>query len=158
MSATQELPTNVYRLDPASGQATVVIGDRVPNGLCFSPDETKLYLADYSATPFAIRVYDVVGDGTRVTNGRAFVTCAPGEAPDGFRCDTDGNLWCGWGGGEDRDGVAVFDPQGKRIGAISLPERCANLCFGGLKRNRLFMAASHSLYSLYVGTQGALGG
>ena len=74
------------------------------------------------------------------------------------RCDTDGNLWCGWGMGEGLDGVVVFNPEGKRIGAISLPERSANLCFGGVTRNRLFMAASHSLYSLYVGAQGAIGG
>ena len=74
------------------------------------------------------------------------------------RCDVDGNLWCGWGTGADINGVAVFNPEGKRIGAISLPERAANVCFGGLHRNRLFMAASHSLYSVYVNTQGAPGG
>ena len=119
--ATKELPTNVYRLDPASGQATVVIGDLVPNGLCFSPDETKLYLVDYSATPFAIRVYDVTGDGSRLANGRAFVTCAPGETPDGFRCDTDGNLWCGWGGGE---GIATASPFSIRTGSASAQSRC----------------------------------
>ena len=75
--------------------------------------------------------------------------------PDGFRCDTDGNLWCGWGGGEALDGVAVFNPDAKLIGRILLPERAANLCFGGAKRNRLFMAASQSLYSVYVNAQGA---
>jgi gluconolactonase len=78
---------------------------------------------------------------------------------DGFRCDVDGNLWCGWGmGNAQQDGVKIFDPAGKPIGFIALPERCANLCFGGAKRNRLFMATSHSLYSLYVITQGAPGG
>jgi gluconolactonase len=156
--APQELPTNVYRLDPRNGRATVVVGDVGPNGLCFSPDERKMYLVDTSATPRLIRVYDVVDDGTKLANGRAFVTCDAGETPDGFRCDVDGNLWCGWGTAPALDGVVVFNPDGKRIGKIALPERSANLCFGGIKRNRLFMAARHSLYSLYVNTQGAIGG
>ena len=94
---------------------------------------------------------------TRLANRKLFVNCGAG-VPDGFRCDTEGNLWCGWGGGEEHDGVAVFAPDGTMIGRILLPERCANLCFGGARRNRLFMAASHSLYSLYVNTQGAAGG
>jgi gluconolactonase len=156
--AQPELPTNVYRLDPQSGRATVVVGDIRPNGLCFTPDEKKMYIVDASTTPRLIRVYDVVGDGTRLANPKAFVTCEMNETPDGFRCDTDGNLWCGWGTGAGLDGVMVFNPDGKRIGSISLPERAANLCFGGVKRNRLFMSASHSLYSLYVGAQGAIGG
>ena len=143
---------------PRPARATVVAGDSRPNGLCFSPDEKKMYLVDTSATPRLIRVYDVVDDGTKLANGRAFVTCEAGETPDGFRCDIDGNLWCGWGTAPALDGVVVFNPDGKRIGKIALPERCANLCFGGIKRNRLFMAASHSLYSLYVNTQGAIGG
>ena len=83
------------------------------------------------------------------------IDAGPKGTPDGFRVDMDGNLWCGWGMGEaGLDGVHVFNPQGKLIGRIDLPERCANLCFGGLHRNRLFMAASTSLYSLYVNTQG----
>jgi sugar lactone lactonase YvrE len=83
----------------------------------------------------------------------------PGGTPDGMRCDIDGNLWCGWGmGNEALDGVHVFAPDGAKIGRIALPERCANVCFGGLKRNRLFMAASQSVYALYVNTQGAPGG
>ena len=94
----------------------------------------------------------------KLANPRTFVTCQADETPDGFRCDVDGNLWCGWGMSEAQDGVMVFNPEGKRIGKIALPERSANLCFGGSRRNRLFMAASHSLYSLYVNTQGALGG
>jgi gluconolactonase len=155
--AQPELPTNVYRLDPQSGRATVVVGDIRPNGLCFTPDEKKMYIVDASSTPRLIRVYDVVGDGTRLANPKVFVTCEMNEAPDGFRCDTDGNLWCGWGTGAGLDGVMVFNPEGKRIGSVSLPERAANLCFGGVKRNRLFMSASHSLYSLYVGAQGAIG-
>jgi gluconolactonase len=75
-----------------------------------------------------------------------------------MRVDVHGNLWCAWSGGEAEDGVAVFAPDGTMIGHIMLPERCANVCFGGLKRNRLFMAASQSIYSLYVETQGAPGG
>jgi gluconolactonase len=153
-----ELPTNVYRLDPKTGRATVVAEGLRPNGLAFSPDETRIYLVDNLDTPRLIRVYDVVADGTKLANGRVFVTCEPGANADGFRCDVDGNLWCGWGSGPDINGVTVFNPDGKRIGHIALPERSANLCFGGAARNRLFMAASHSLYSLYVNTQGAPGG
>jgi gluconolactonase len=156
--APSELPMNVYRLEK-SGRATVIACDiNGPNGLTFSPDERKIYIIESSATPPTIRVYDVVDDGTRLSNGRAFVTCESDETPDGFRCDVDGNLWCGWGMGKGRDGVVVFDADGNRIGKIVLPQRCANVCFGGLKRNRLFMAAGHSLYSLYVNTQGARGG
>jgi gluconolactonase len=156
--ATPELPTNIYRLDK-TGRATVAMGEvNRPNGLCFSPDERRMYVVEAGLTPRVIKVFDVVDNGTKLANGRAFVTCAAPETPDGFRCDVDGNLWCGWGMGEGHDGVVVFDPDGKRIGKVNLPERCANLCFGGLRRNRLFMAASHSLYSLYVNTQGAPGG
>ena len=151
--APVELPTNVYRVDGRSGQATVVIGDIPrPNGLCFSPDERRLYVVVSGATPREIRVFDV--DGARLTNGRVFVNAGP-ASPDGIRCDTDGNLWCGWGGGEAHDGVAIFNPEGTMIGHVLLPERCANLCFGGARRNRLFMAASKSLYALYVNAQGA---
>jgi gluconolactonase len=157
--ATFELPTNVYRLDPKTRQATVVTSDMErPNGLCFSPDEKLLYIVD-SATPklptgpHPIRVYDVV-DGVRLTNGRTFVTLSPGTS-DGIRCDVDGNIWsaAGWGP-ESFNGVHIFAPDGTLIGKIHLPETCANLCFGGVKRNRLFMTASQSLYSLYVGTEG----
>jgi gluconolactonase len=115
-----------------------------------------MYVVEAGVTPRVIRVYDVVDD--KLANPRTFIACQADETPDGFRCDVDGNLWCGWGMGEGHDGVLVFNPEGKRIGKISLPERSANLCFGGPRRNRLFMAASHSLYSLYVNTQGALGG
>src|SRR5439155_1209686 len=81
------------------------------------------------------------------------------DPPFGLLCDVDGNLWCGWGmGNAQQDGVKIFDPSGKAIGFIGLPERSANVCFGGVKRNRLFMAASHSVYSLFVNTQGAPGG
>ncbi len=101
-------------------------------------------------------VYDVVDDGSRLNHQRVLIDCGPG-IPDGLRCDEDGNLWCGWGMGDpELDGVMVFSPQGERIGRIRLPERCANLCFGGAQRNRLFMAGSQSLYALYVNTRGAL--
>jgi len=149
--APVELPTNVYRVDK-SGKASVVAGDIPrPNGLAFSPDERTLYIVVSGATPREIRAYDVVGD--KLSNGRVFIHCGQG-VPDGFRVDTDGNLWCGWGGGEEHDGVAVFNPEGKMIGHILLPERSANLCFGGAKRNRLLICASQSIYSLYTNAQG----
>jgi gluconolactonase len=155
-AALEELPNNVYRVDGVTGRASVVVDDlEGPNGLAFSPDERRLYIVESRAEPNRrIRVYDVV-DGVRLTNGRIFVDAGPGT-PDGFRCDIDGNLWCGWGmGSNELDGVAIFSPEGLLIGRIRLPERCANVCFGGARRNRLFMAASHSVYALYVNTQGA---
>jgi len=157
--ATPELPYRVYRLDPANGQLTIAVGDmKRPNGLAFSPDEKLLYVVD---TPGpgqrTIQVYDVVDNGTKTANRREFNSSEPGGS-DGMRVDVQGNLWCGWSGGEAEDGVVVLAPDGKMIGRIMLPERCANLCFGGIKRNRLFMAASQSIYSLYVETQGAAGG
>ena len=157
--AKPELPTNVYRVDGKTGQMTVAAGDiNRPNGLAFSPDESKLYVVEAGLSPRVIQVYDVVDGGTRLSNKRTFLDAGPGT-PDGYRCDVDGNLWCGWGmGQEGLDGVSIFDPDGKLIGRIDLPERCANLCFGGTQRNRLFMAASTSIYSLYVNTQGAPGG
>jgi gluconolactonase len=156
--APVELPTNVYRFDPKTGQAAVVAGDIPrPNGLCFSPDESRLYVVVSGAMPREIRVYDVVGNGTALAGGRVFIDAGAG-IPDGMRCDTDGNLWCGWGGGEGLDGVAVYNRDGRALGRILLPERCANLCFGGLRRNRLFLAASQSLYSIFVNTQGVAGG
>ena len=156
--AKVELPTNVYRVDGKGGAPTVVAGDvNRPNGLAFSPDESKLYVVEGGTRPRSILAFDVAG-GTRLTNKRKLIDAGQGT-PDGFRCDVDGNLWCGWGMGEEGlDGVHVFNPDGKLIGRINLPERCANLCFGGTHRNRLFMVASTSLYSLYVNTQGAIGG
>ena len=154
-----ELPTRVYRIDPKTGEASVV--DEAlekPNGLAFSADFRLLYIADTGAShkhghPRAIHVYDVV-DGKKLTGGRMF--CDLGKAsPDGFRIDLDGNLWsaAGWAGPE-LDGVRVFSPDGDLIGAIHLPEGVSNLCFGGIKRNRLFMTGAQSIYSLYVETQG----
>ena len=159
---TPELPMNVYRLDPKTGRATMVVSGNDlpgPNGLAFSPDEKKMYIvASRDAPDRTIRVYDVTDDG-KLANGKVFIQAEPGGTPDGFRVDVDGNLWCGWGmGNEKQDGVKVFNAEGKPIGFIALPERSANVCFGGPKRNRLFMAASHSVYSLYVNTQGVKGG
>jgi gluconolactonase len=117
--------------------------------------KSRLYVVDTPAEPKTTHVYDIV-DGTKAVNGRVFFD-TKGYA-DGIRCDTEGNVWCGFSGGEGEDGVAVFAPDGKLIGRILLPERCANVCFGGVKRNRLFMAASQSVYALYVEAQGAPGG
>jgi len=157
--AEPELPPSLYRVDGQSGEITVVADDiEGPNGLAFSPDESILYVVASRAQPTRkILAYDVVG-GTRLANPRVFIDAGPGT-PDGFRVDVAGNLWCGWGMGEaELDGVRIFNDAGAPIGHISLPERCANLCFGGRWRNRLFMAASHGLYALYVNTQGAPGG
>ncbi|WP_213953410.1 SMP-30/gluconolactonase/LRE family protein [Variovorax sp. dw_954] len=154
--AEAELPTNIYRVDGKTGHATVVRSSvNRPNGLCFSPDEKRLYVVESGTTPPRIRVFDVSDGGDQLYNDGVFYSCKKGERPDGFRCDVDGNLWAGWGTGEGQDGVRVFAPDGKPIGHITLPERCANLCFGGVARNRLFMAASQSVYALYVNTQGA---
>jgi gluconolactonase len=156
---TPELPTNVYRVDPASGALSVVAGDvSRPNGLAFSPDESTLYVVASGDAPGAIYAFDVSPDGTRLRNKRRFIDAGTGT-PDGLRADVDGNLWVGWGMGEEGlDGVSVFDASGRPIGRIDLPERCANLCFGGRHRDRLFMCASTSLYSLFVNTQGVAGG
>jgi gluconolactonase len=160
VAAKSELPFDVYRLDPKSGRATVATTGLVkrPNGLAFSPDESKLYVIESDPAGRRIFVFDVVDGGAKLANGRALITCEKEETPDGFRVDVDGNLWCGWGMSPTLDGVKVFNPDGKPIGFIALPERAANVCFGGRYRNRLFMAACHSIYSLYVNTQGAPGG
>lgn len=158
--AEAELPMSVYRLDPATGKADMLV-DTIPgpNGLCFSPDEKTLYVVESRAMPNRlISAFDVVDGGRRIANRRVHIDAGPGT-PDGIRCDIDGNLWCGWGMGmPELDGVRVFAPDGRPIGHIALPERCANVCFGGPKRNRLFMAASTSVYALYVQTQGVPGG
>jgi gluconolactonase len=154
-----ELPTRVYRLDPGTGRAEIIIEELTrPNGLCFSPDLDKLYVVDTGHTDDPshhrqILVYDVVS-ASKAVNGRPFCDMAPG-ASDGIRCDVEGNLWAasGWGG-EGANGVLVFAPDGTRIGHINLPEVCSNLCFGGVKRNRLFITGSQSLYALYVDVQG----
>ena len=151
--ADSETKEAVYRVDPKSGQINKVTdGPEEPNGLCFSPDYKKLYIAD-TGTPRDITIWDV--DGNALRNGKRFVvldipgTGAP-SAADGIRCDVDGNIWAGA-----RPGVQVIAPNGDRIGMIRMPETCANVCFGGTRRNRLFMAGSQSLYAVYVETTGA---
>jgi gluconolactonase len=161
-----EIEEAVYRIDPNTGKMDKVVGrDEMfkPNGICFSPDYKKLYICDtgashYEKAPKNIRVYDVV-DAKKLTKGREYISMEMnGKAglADGIRADIDGNIWVGGGWvGEGYDGVHVFSPQGQRIGLILLPEICSNVCFGGAKRNRLYMTASQSLYALYVETQGA---
>ncbi len=157
--AEAELPMNVYRVDGKTGTLSVVAdGINAPNGLCFSPDEKKIYIVESRSEPRRILAFDVAGSGDKIANGKILIDSGPHGTPDGMRCDIDGNLWCGWGMTPELDGVRVFTPQGEPIGHISLPERCANVCFGGVKRNRLFMAAAHSLYAVYVNTQGVAGG
>lgn len=154
-----ELPhTHVYRVDGQTGEIALVADDiDHPNGLAFSPDESILYVIESRSEPRNILAYDVQG-GTKLANRRVFYRCLPGETPDGFRVDIDGNLWCGWGMTAEYDGVHVLNDAGTPIGHIHLPERCANLCFGGRNRNRLLMTAAQSLFSLYVNTQGVAGG
>jgi gluconolactonase len=177
-ASSEQATTNVYRLSP-DGKLAAVITDLVnPNGLAFSPDEKKLYVVEWRGTPNrSIWSYDVTADGS-VGNRAKLIDATDQGALDGFKVDRDGNLWCGWGsnglleqeardiGGrsvfqlrgksEDLDGVRVFNPQGKAIGFIRLPERCANLTFGGPKNNRLYMTSSHSLYAFYVEAHGAV--
>jgi len=175
----EQATTNVYRI-AADGKLTAVITDLVnPNGLAFSPDEKKLYVVEWKGTPNrSIWAYDVAADGVSLSNKTKLIDAADQGALDGFRVDRDGNLWCGWGsngalaaepnevGGrkvfglkgrsEDLDGVMVFNPQGKPLAFIRLPERCANLCFGGPKNNRLYMASCHSVYAMYFEAHGAV--
>ena len=154
-----ELPPRVYRIDGNTGRPTIVADSfDKPNGLAFSPDEKKLYIIDTGLTHGGrsnMRVFDVVGD--KLTNDKVFAEdFAPGFT-DGVRTDIDGNVWCSMGWADPKeDGVRCYAPSGELIGKIHLPETCANLCFGGKKRNRLFMTASTSVYSVYVETQGAL--
>jgi gluconolactonase len=152
----------VYRIDKG-GKITLVADQPFkPNGLCFSNDYKLLYVSDtgtshYPEAKEIVWVFDI--DGEKLSNPRTFASMEmdgkTGSA-DGLRCDEEGNVWvaAGWVG-DGYDGVHVFAPDGKRIGQIRLPEICANLCFGGTKRNRLFMTASQSLYACYVATRGA---
>ncbi len=153
----------VYRIDGQTGAITKVADQPYkPNGLCFSNDYRRMYVADtgishYPEAKSQIWVYDI--DGARLTNPRTFASMEwNGKTgfSDGIRCDEDGNIWssAGWVG-DGYDGVHVFAPDGVRIGHIKLPEICSNVCFGGTKRNRLFMTASQSLYAVYVETRGA---
>ena len=152
----------VYRIDSHTAKLELVADElKKPNGLCFSPDYKKLYVVD-TGRPGSITVWDVI-DGRRLQNPRVFalmsLTVKDKEVnggTDGLRADLDGNIWAtaGWGG-DGFDGIHIFAPDGQRIGQIVLPETVSNLCFGGVKRNRLFITASQSLYAVYVETQGA---
>lgn len=159
----EQATTNVYRLG-TDGKLKAMITDLFnPNGIAFSPDEKKLYVVEWKGTPSrSIWGYDVAADGSLSGKTKVVDANGPGSI-DGFKVDADGNLWCGWGSNgaagvnpADLDGVMVFNPQGKAIAHIRLPERCANLCFGGPKNNRLYMASCHSLYALYVEAHGAV--
>jgi gluconolactonase len=153
--AEQELPCNVYRLDPASGSLAVVADDfKGPNGLAFSPDETRLYVADTGVmfdehAVRHIRVFDVNGAGDGLCNGRVFHAITPGFA-DGFRCDEEGNLWS-----SAADGVHCVAPDGEIPGKILVHECVANVTFGGRSRNRLFICATTSLYAVHLNRRGA---
>ncbi len=147
--------SNVYRLDPATGAVEAVVTDRVkPNGLAFSPDESILYVADTGSShvpdlPNTITAYPVSADRRSVGEGRTFCTLADGKY-DGFRVDTEGNVWTSAG-----HSVHVHAPDGALGITIPVGEIVANLCFGGPKRNRLFICAQTSLYALYVNARGA---
>ncbi|RYE51432.1 MAG: SMP-30/gluconolactonase/LRE family protein, partial [Rhizobiaceae bacterium] len=150
----EQATRNVYRLDPASGALTVVCSDfGQPNGLAFSPDEKKLYIADSASShdpdwPRHIRVFDVRENGT-LEGGEEFCSIDKG-LPDGFRVDVDGNIWT-----SAADGVHCFAPDGMLIGKILVPQCVANVTFGGPRRNRLFITATKSLYAVYTATTGA---
>lgn len=163
--AKAEQPTAVYRIDPQTEKLERVLDDLLmPNGIAFSPDEKHLYIVGrFSETPALREIfrYDVSTDG-KLNNRTHFFDGGENGTLDGIAVDEDGNIWAGWGSinnsknglSGDMDGVIVINPQGKQIAHIHLPERCANLCFGGSKRNRVFMASGHSLYALYVETRG----
>jgi gluconolactonase len=154
-----ELPAQVYRLDVKTGKATVVADDiDKPNGIAFSPDEKTLYIVDSGLTHGGrsqLRSFEVNGD--KLANSKVFADNFKPGFTDGVRTDIDGNVWCSMGWADPKeDGVRCYAPNGDLIGKIHLPETCANLCFGGKRRNRLFMTASTSVYAVYVETQGAL--
>ncbi|MDM7953724.1 MAG: SMP-30/gluconolactonase/LRE family protein [Cyanobium sp. CZS 25K] len=151
---TSEQPAAVYRLDPASGELQRVVSDVAgPNGLAFSPDERRLYLADTGAVGDPapdrhIRVFDVAADGRSLSGGGLFHRIEPGWA-DGIRVDEHGNVWSSAG-----DGVHCLAPDGTLLGRVLVPSLVANLCFGGACRNRLFLCAGSAVYALYVNTRG----
>jgi len=165
----RELPTNVYRWDPAGRLDVVVTEDQLPdpNGLAFSPDYKRLYVISTGKGPGDqgaggkgdVHVFEVGADN-RLSGQRLFTDCMVDGikcGPDGMRCDVQGNVWISSNAGRNvgYSGVTVWNAEGKLLGRIRIPEVVANLTFGGPKRNRLFMAGSQSLYAVYVGTQGA---
>jgi gluconolactonase len=150
---TPELPANVYRLDPAQNRLEIVADDIPgPNGICFSPDESRLYItntgSDSNPTRH-IRSYPVHANGKNLGNYEIFHEVSPGAA-DGIRCDEAGNIWSSAG-----DGVHCISPSGKLLGKILLHRRVANLTFGGRNRSRLFICAGTALYAIYTNTRGA---
>jgi gluconolactonase len=152
-AAPQENPCVVYRANPGTGRLEVVVADmNCPNGLAFSPDERRLYVADtgrmFSDDVQSIRVYDCAEDGT-LSNGRHFHTISPGCA-DGIRMDSEGNLWSSAG-----DGVHCISPEGRLMGKILVPELVSNLCFGGRAKQELFITATTSIYRLTLNRTGA---
>ena len=138
----------VFRLDPETGALEIVADDfDRPNGICFSPDESVLYVSD-TGEPGHIRAFDVV-DGGRLANSRVFAEVSPGKS-DGFRSDSEGNIFT-----SARDGIHVYSPAGELLGKILTPENAvANCCFGGPGRNRLYIAADKSLYSIVLNARG----
>jgi gluconolactonase len=153
--ARQENKEGVYRVDKSGKIELLTDGIDKPNGICFSPDYKKLYVCD-TGSARDVQVFDIVDN--KIRNRKQFTDMKlNGKAGggDGLRADVDGNIWIGGNGGPGYDGVHIFNPAGQRIGLIRLPEICANVCFGGPKRNRLYMVASQSLYSVYVNTRGA---
>ncbi|HJU15342.1 MAG TPA: SMP-30/gluconolactonase/LRE family protein [Stellaceae bacterium] len=162
------LPTNTYRRDPSGRLDVVVSGDEVPdpNGLCFSPDYKTFYLISTGPGPGQTKggkgvIYAFDVHGTKLANKRLFSDCMVDGVhcgPDGMRADRAGNLWVGSNAPLGYCGVTVWNKAGKLIGRIRLPEVCANVAFGGPKRNYLFMAASQSLYGLLLNIQGAAPG
>lgn len=165
----RELPTGVYRIDPG-GRVDLLASEDVlpdPNGLAFSPDRRKLYVVSFAKFPGdtgrggdrSVYAFDIGTDNRlgRPTHFSDFLIDGVKCAPDGIRVDVDGNLWAASNAGRELgyNGVTVWNPQGKLIGRIRLPEVCANVTFGGPKRNRLFMCASTSIFALYTNTQGA---
>ena len=150
-----ESPPRVYRIDPENGALSVAAdGFEGPNGLCFSPDERLLYIAETGAQfqpapTRCIRVFDVQADGATLANGRDFHKVAPGFA-DGFRCDEHGNIWS-----SAADGVHCIDPSGKLLGKVLVPSLVSNVAFGDRNRSRLFICASHTLYAIFLNVRGA---
>lgn len=150
----EQAACGVYRVDPVDGGVSLMVDDfAMPNGLAFSPDERRLYVAESGflidkSLPHNLRVFDVGEDG-RLSGGEVLAEVSPG-IPDGFRVDTDGRLWVGAG-----DGVQCFTAEGRLIGKILIPEATANLTFGGPKRNRLYITATTSLYATYLNVNGA---